>query len=743
MEHNKELTAILDLIDRRQLRKALDALESFAYKYPEMSITPRLGDLREDYNLMADYWQRGYRDDQRSEVYDRLLRQAYSLTTDVAHEYAVAHQPFLSYASRRVRPAAGQYDTMLDTLKDRLEGFVTDGAMLQLETAQIRQSRQADLYDKHQQLLAQMFDYVWTSGQWKDNEADTLEQIALSPTVDAIDQQVLVTAVTLSAMACFDIRKLRMLVQVYLQSPDEHVRQRALVGWVLALGQDKARLFPDEQKWVDATLADDRTVGELTELQIQLIYCMNAEQDNQTIQKDIMPTIMKHNNLHITPHGIEEKEDDPMQDILDPEATERGMEKLEASFHKMIDMQKAGSDIYFTGFSQMKRFPFFDSICNWFVPFYPEHPGISALVNRDDMGAFMNDMLARVPFCNSDKYSFVLAFQQVADRIPANMREMLKQGAPVGAGVFSDSDMQTGAYIRRIYLQDLYRFFRIYPSRSCFRTPFSREEGMLYLFFANSVFAGSPLEEHFGEITAALMKRNMNREAEALLRNYSDNGHNYQYYMLCGNMILRHRMKSHLSASDCFAQALALRPGDRKALTGEARAFFYEERYTDAADAYSRLIESQPDNRGHILAYSVCLTNLAAYDKALPLLYKLNYEQPDDPAANRVMARALTGSGKYDQALKLYEALLDGDRKEDDDLVNCGYCEWFMGRVPEAISHFSAYLDKLYPQARPEEILTHCQEDIIDSERDFILAHGITETEMQLMGDAVFDKALR
>ena len=67
-----------------------------------------------------------------------------------------------------------------------------------------------------------------------------------------------------------------------------------------------------------------------------------------------------------------------MEDILHPGASEERMEKLEATYRRMMDMQKQGADIYFGGFSQMKRFPFFYDISNWLVPFYIQHPTCSA-----------------------------------------------------------------------------------------------------------------------------------------------------------------------------------------------------------------------------------------------------------------------------------------------------------------------------------------------------------------------------
>ena len=86
---------------------------------------------------------------------------------------------------------------------------------------------------------------------------------------------------------------------------------------------------------------------ELTELQLQLMYCMDAEHDTRKIHEEIMPELLKNNNFRVTRNGIEEVEDDPMEDILDPEGSERQMEKLEENMQKMVDMQRSGADIYF------------------------------------------------------------------------------------------------------------------------------------------------------------------------------------------------------------------------------------------------------------------------------------------------------------------------------------------------------------------------------------------------------------
>ena len=45
------------------------------------------------------------------------------------------------------------------------------------------------------------------------------------------------------------------------------------------------------------------------------------------------------------------------------------IEALAEKMKKMMAMRDSGSDIYFGGFSHMKRFSFFYQLSNWFAPF--------------------------------------------------------------------------------------------------------------------------------------------------------------------------------------------------------------------------------------------------------------------------------------------------------------------------------------------------------------------------------------
>ena len=729
MSHDEALSAIIRDVQSRQLGKAIAQLENYLYTYAQPQASSQLEDIKADYGLMSDYWQKGYDDPQREQLYDQLLRRMYALTTNVSIRHYIRSSSYVSRIYATARAARQEWSAV--SLRHDMESYVSDMAMLELEPEHTRRQRQKAIGEKHRQTMAALFDYIWTSRVWTESLTDAFEEMLLSPTIDSVDQQLMVSAVTLSLLNFFDVNKFRLLVNVYRQSSDEDVRQRALVGWVLCLDAEAAKFYPEMHAMTAAVADDERSRNELAELQMQIIYCLRAESDNRIIQSEIMPELMNNNNIRVTRNGIEEAEDDPMEDVLHPEVAEQRMEKLEASMRRMADMQKQGSDIYFGGFSQMKRFPFFSTVANWFMPFYMQHPAVSDIFDKVRGKRFLQALLANGSFCDSDKYSFLLAYQTAVSRMPASLLDMMDRGEAVVAGSeFTSDELSTPAFRRRSYLQSLYRFFRVYPSRSEFTNPFDTTQQPRYLFFANSLFQHTQLERKFGEVTTFLLKQKAYDAARKTLQNYREDVRDAQFYLLNGTLLTRTHTQRNagLTAADSYGRLLALEPDNERAWAGYARAMFAAHDYQAALDYYRRLAASHPESRSYQLNEAVCQTNLKQYEEALKTLYRLNYEAPDDHNVSRVLAWALVGSGKYDQAGKIYAALLAAETPVADDLLNYGYCLWFSGAVSQAAETFRRY-------ARQDGVSFDAVKEFFCTEAALISSHGISEVEVRLMAD--------
>ena len=703
MTKNEQLEQVLRHISDGRLGQAMAGLENYllAYSHPKEHET--LTRIREDYHLMADYWQRGYKDAQREEVYRRLLQRLYALTKSLAVSYAISNMSFVLATYKRAR--AVRKDWALTSLQRDLEAFVADQALLELKPDAAKADEERQLYERQQMLRRDLFDYIWTSRTWGENLSKAFVGLLTSPTIDTVDQQLMVSAMTLSLMNAFDYNKVHALMTVYQQSADEHVRQRALVGWVLGVDSQMLSVYPEMGEKLRELTADEDCRRELKELQMQLLYCLKADEDSRVIQQEMIPELIKNNDqFRITRNGIEEIEEDSMEDILHPEAAEQRMEQVEKTMRRMMDMQRAGSDIYFGGFAQMKRFPFFNDTCNWLMPFYPKHPGMGQALADERQRKIVLGLMGHSPFCDSDAYSFALGFQQALGHLPKNVLNMLEHGELSLLGDVVDNETASQpAYIRRRYLQDLYRFCRLFPSRSVFDHPFDETDGGRRLFFL--------LEPAFRNTVLA---------------------DDVEYHMICSTLLRRmDGVDTDNLLAESYRQVLKRDAYNERALRGLARLLFKVHDYPGTLDVYERLLEVKPEHRNFLLNKAVCLGRLQRYDEALKILYKMDYEQADDLNVKRVLAWTLVGSGKLEQAGKAYAQILEASQPEGDDLLNYGLCQWLSGDVVGAIGLFRQYAETCGDQGFDAEAV-FCRE-----EAPLLKSNGISDVEIRMMIDTI------
>ena len=684
--------------------------------------------IKEEYELLCEYWRKGYNDTQRKNLYQRMLQRLYKLAADMELGTRLISSPYLLTLYQQPRQASRNWS--IAQIRKQLEDFVSNAAMLELEPDHLREDKEVQLYKDHQQWMNDLFNFIVSSAGWSEPFGDAFIELLTQPTIDINDQQLIVSAIMLSAMNTFDMEKLRVLMRTYQQAADEGLRQRALVGWVLSMDDGYSALFPQQTALVKELCEDSRCRDELTELQMQLFYSLMADADSQTIEKDIIPDLIKGNNLKVTRNGLEEVEEDQLEEILHPEKTEQTMEKMEQRLHQMVDMQRKGSDVYFSGFKQMKRFPFFSNLSNWFMPFNPKHPAIRDTWQKSRNKQFLKTIMKASAFCDSDKYSFALAYKDVIGALPQSVLDMIEKGeasaTPLG-GVVSEEEQQSPAFIRRSYLQDIYRFSRLHPVRQLFRNSFDSPATLT--FFSSPLFQGTALQQRFKEMAAFLVKRGYTDEALRVLDNTDPGTADYQFFMLYARAA---KLSNHgeYDPLDCYEEALELRPGDTKALKGYARESFQLKRYEHAAKAYDELLATDPDNASLLLGKAACQANMGQFEEALKLLYRLSYEQPDNLAVSRVLAWTLTEDHQFEQAEKIYDHLLKEEAPSAEDYVNAAYSLWLAGRVNDAIDTFQRYRQAFNVDSTG--ILIE-----LNSERRRLSRHGITDIDFQLMRDAV------
>lgn len=707
------------LIKENRLGKALSEMELLRSDRTYAPLFERMSKIQNDYQLLVDYWKKGYPDPQRRQLYTSLLRKLDRLTNDAALIRKLAKDLTMSGVKARIEA----FDDSHSHVRRVLEDFVSDVALLEFETDPGHRTK--TIYRAHLDNMSALFECLCFSKQWHADDAAFYHQLLLSPTIDSDDAMLLVSAISLAAMTHFDIHKYRMLAEVCLNATDEPLRQRALVGWALT-STSQYRLYPEMAEVVERMTANEDIAQQLLEMQMQMYFCMNAERDREEIQRDIMPNLMKNRGFDITRMGIVEREDDPMEDILNPEASDKAMEELEASFQRMMKMQQSGSDIYFGGFSQMKRYPFFYNLSNWFTPFYVNHPGIEGTMNKLKGVKFLENLMANGPFCDSDKYSFALAMASVIDRLPENMRSMLDSEVAFGP-VASDSMLHSASNLRLMYLQDLYRFFRLSDRKGSFFNPFGGVEGINALFFANPVYHSTTLAQQVLTLGNFLLKRKQFKALEKLLQAFPELEGSEKYLILLGSCQMHNQQYDE--ALKAFSKSLELQPDNKKALGALARVALLAGDFQRAEEAFQRLSLSDDTNMAYALNYAIALIHNRKPDEAVRILYRLDYEHPGNLNVTRALAWALLASAKVEQALKSYDKLLAASHPVAEDFLNAGYCLWAAGRVEQAIGLFGKFKE-MAPDGEKADIVKEMEKDA-----NILHANGISEFECHIMAD--------
>lgn len=716
------------MLTNGELGTAMTEYEKVSADMVNPLLQERFQQIRNDYRLMLDFLLRGFRDTERDRLYSQLIVRFDQLVADTDTNMQTENSQMFANIKKNLAAFSAQHDEVYG----RLEAFVTDMAMTELEEEAIQDLKQKDLYERHYSFMSKLFEHIWLSPQWSDDDMAAYERLLLSPTIERNDIMLILSAVFLANSQCFDARKTLLMVNISAKATDEHIRQRALVGWALTL-DERMSLYPQLTDAIREYCGNDGNTQQLVELQKQLYFCLNAERDNEAIQKDIMPDIIKNSNLNITRFGIEEKDEDTLQNILNPEAQEEAIDKVEQSFRKMVEMQKAGSDIYFGGFSQMKRFSFFFQTANWFAPFDVNHPAIKHVTGSGKQTAFIQALLKSGPFCDSDKYSFVLAMSNVFDRLPDNIKEMMN-GESMFEVYNASQDTESPVYIRRMYLQDLYRFFKLYTNKQLLHNPFNSQHGKrgTALFIDHSVFCGTIADDRYTEIGQFLLRRNNTREAWSMIERLREIQSDSLLELRAQCLYMQGKGEE---AEMLYRKVVEKNPDDAKAISALAKITFQTGRYDEAVEYYKHLQQQYPDKLSYQLNYCVALSKTPQVAESIETLYRLYYENPDNHNVLRVLAWNLLVAKRTEQAGTEYEKLLQiGDQKAEDWL-NAGYYYLIVRNVEKAVDMFRRYVE----ESKSAQDARHLIGKQIAADADVLLENGIDKIEMQLIVDLVME----
>ena len=706
---------IHDLLSVKRLKEAMTDLRPMLITSGVNSWIEELEQIDSTYQVMLEYTVKGIQDPERQKVYRKIVAGLYELNDRVS-EYLLTK---MSTQYVHVRKRIFRDDPGLESF---IQSFLS-------EPDRITPSDPEYLRD-----LSRLFHMIWLSDEFHDREVQLVEKVKFSATLTVPEKAILVTALNFSVLRYFDKRKFELLFE-FFDSTDEELRQRALIGLMLAFYRYDARLvyypairgrfllmdeYPNFKKMVQEVI-------------MQLIRGRNTDQLSKRMQEEILPEMLKlspqiRNKLDLDllmGESLSDEENPEWKEIFDDAPG------LKDKMQELSEMQMDGDDVFIGTFQMLKGFPFFRHLINWFFPFTTDHPEILALQETGDlawMKGFLDSVDKSFYLCNSDKYSICFGIRSM----PSDMQKFLSDGLHAEAEQMKevlDGDelldpLQQSRRVIRQYIQDLYRFYRFYPDKQGFDDLFSWKLDFYRKEFYRDLFVGDK------EILYSLAGFYLQK------KNYRDAAEAYGILEQAGDMSAEVLQKlgyawqktgNYQKALDYYLKADLLLSENLWNLKKIGLCYRYLKQPELALPYYRQAELQDPNDLKTEISIGHCLLDLQDYEGALKSYYKVEYLMPANYKVWRPLAWCSFVMGRYEQARKYYDKLIEREPTHHD-LISLGHLEWCEGKRNEAIECYRKSLAA--GKIDFDEFLA-----IFDQDRDQLLKQGIDPEEMPILLD--------
>jgi len=711
-----------------QLKNAFDTTRALVDELQIGEFADRLEELQQNYRYLLNYFIEGIEDPQRKSVYNKLIAKSFILNSELREELLLRNSSNFEFTQKRYYPHTKRHASPSELFK-ALQYYHTQTALFANldENHDIEKRR---LRANYESLLPEFFGLFWLATTYHTEEKTLFNKVLDINYSGWLEKSLLVSALTLNLWRTFDETKLMMLFDA-CQSNNQIVKQRALVGLCFVLLKYNRFLpfFPSVRNRLVLLGDDNHTTENFHNIIIQLIATSETEKITKKMQEEILPEVMKISPLlkdkmdtdSILSSEEWAEENPAWQDILDKSGVTDKLQEL-------TELQMEGADVYMSTFSMLKSFPFFSVFTHWFLPFDGQFSSVNELFKLDDknlLTAFVKNNI----MCNSDKYSFCLSILQM----PESQRGMLKQSFKMEAEqldeISKDEEILTpdlaSKNISKQYIQDLFRFFKLYPQRADFSDMFAyslltHRSFLFDILSANSDFKTSIAEYYFlkNHYSQALeLFEEIQHETVPKAALYQKIGYSYQ-------------QTSQLpKALEAYLKADIIQPDDSWTIRKLALCYRLSGNFEKALEYYQHADFLKPNQSTILLQIGHCYLELRKFKEALNIYYKLDAEDSENPKVWRAITWCAYVSGNLQRA-EYYANKLIEDNPTAHDYLNAGHIAWCQSKLTESLNYYSKSLN--LRQDNWDLFLESFNED-----KTYLIANGIDADEIPLMLDAL------
>ena len=579
-------------------------------------------------------------------------------------------------------------------VKPTLEKFVSREAMLFLNhdlSKEEQDQASARLYQEWEEYREKIFDRFVSSGYWNNEERAVVKDTILSPTVDSLTSQLLVSAITLSAATVFDMGKFTLLYDIYRLADDDEVKVRALLGWLLvSTNCGSYEQQPDFRSFAEQLTEDCKNdpdlLAEIIKAQKMLAVTVFSEQKSIDYTNDIMASLSKRflddlrdkvadlleadedmRNIFGIEDDEETSEESPIRSD-DTNTDEDRIPNLDADIESplsMDEMMDKGIDILLPQFKMLRdQTEFFTHLYNWFMPFYLKNPHITeALGFVDEKRKFCKAFCSTARSCPADAYSLANLIVSHPNEIPENIVDCYDDPEDEEDGsesadeeeivkeFFNEPEEHRAKRIRINYICNLMRFSKFYTAKDEIFNIFDEldDDKPAYAVLAGPLFQ----DEFFDKYRMAIARYSFRREfpdlVEVMLEGVPCD--TLEMHFMKGWVCMQKGDNHSLRmAVDHFKKMLKIKPDMKQVYLQLGTCYRNLIQVDEYLENFDKLMEFK-DSFSEEELFELKLDKLKfivmnnRFEEAMPLAYELDYTHPENQMAGALLTQLLIKIG--------------------------------------------------------------------------------------------------
>jgi tetratricopeptide (TPR) repeat protein len=666
----------------------------------------------EIYNNLLRYSFTDIKDPERDNIYSQLLKSLYHII-DELKAGLVADNKFMAINTL-------QHETNFEFLSNRNK--IEKGVLSDIPSLESNK----------------LFRRIWVAGILNEDDCTLLSKAISNTKISWINESLIVSALTISNLMYFDEKKADYLFKFYYKGTDK-VWQRALVGIVFNIYYYSDRLseFPEISNHINSISKERDFYENLQSVVLQIIRTKETEKISRKLHEEIIPEVAKFKPK------LEEKLrlDDILKESLgedknpDWEAVFEDSPELFSKLEEFSKLQIEGSDVFMSAFALLKHFDFFREPSHWFLPFYKENQDIQEAFQFEKEGfnsnLFLEGLEKSAFLCNSDKYSFIMNVRFMPEMQKNMMLEMFNAELESMNELIKDEEIlkksNLDKYIINQYIQDLYRFYKLYPNRAEFSDIFSNKLDLYNSKILNNNWFNLDLYKSIGTL---YFKKEFYNETLEVYKILIDKGLNEQTafekiaysYQKLGNFqeALLYYLKSELFETNLI-------------WTTKKIALCYREigQHQNALEYYLKAEANEPENLYVQAHLGHTYLRLKDFENAIKHYYKVEYFSPSNTMILRPIAWCSYVLGKFNNSLKYYNRLIEKGEASYYDYLNIGHVYWCSNQLEKATETYKQSIKLAAAEGKS------IKKDFAD-DKEYLLLHGIQPFEIELMLDYLF-----